>query len=210
MAHLYRQAWRAVKDSDLTLILQKPSNFATMYNEYNPMPQWVNIAFESEIRDPRSHLQCEYDGFTLHIKPSNDKLYADVIAVFAGEDELENVQLRVNRFLSAMAWKDERAYVTLGCTGLATASLDKTRPWFGHKEKRQSSDAIIGHYDFEHLQNPPGQNQKLALALYRDGLGVNNDFYRFLNFYKIINIGYSTGDKQMDWINSTIRNLGSQ
>jgi hypothetical protein len=174
------------------------------------MPQWVNIAFDSEIRDPRPVLHCEYDGLLLHIKPSSDTTYADVIAVLAHDSELEDIQLRVNRFLSAMAWKDGKAYVTLGCTGLGTSSFDKTKPWFGYKERKQSPYAIISHYDFEHLQNPPKKDQKLALALYRDGLGVNNDFYRFLNFYKIINIGHAAGSEQMGWINSNIPQLRSR
>jgi hypothetical protein len=173
------------------------------------MPQWVNIAFESEILDPRPALCCEYDGLLLHIKPSNDPTYADVIAVFTPRSSVEDIQLRVNRFLSAMAWKDGQAYVTLGTSGLSTASLEKDSPLFILRERRRSPYGTISHYDFEHLQNPQKPEQKLALALYRDGLGVNNDFYRFLNFYKIINIGYSTGKDQMAWINSAILQLKS-
>ena len=172
------------------------------------MPQWLNIAFESEIRDSRPLLRCEYDGLALHIKPSSDPIHADVIAVFTDDSAVvDDIQLRVNRFLSAMAWKDGQAYVTLGTTGLATASLESNTPLFIHRERRCSPYATLSRYDFEHLQNPQKPEQKLALALYRDGLGANNEFYRFLSFYKIINIGHSTGETQKAWINRNIVNL---
>ena len=164
------------------------------------MPWWLNISFEAEIRDSRPQLRCDYDGLTLHIEPSQEEKYADTIAIFSADSEMEDVRLRVNRFLSAMAWKDGKRYVTLGSAGHGTASFDRNTPIFFSKYPRESPYAINGQYDFDHLQNPPGENQKLALALYRDGLGVNNEYYRFLNFYKIINILNSTGAEQKAWI----------
>ena len=173
------------------------------------MPQWLNIAFDCEIRDKRPVLQCEYDGLTLHIKPSAEEPFADVIAVFAHDPEVDDIQLRVNRFLSSMTWKDGKAYLTLGSGGWGTSFFEKSKPQFFYREKRQSPYGVITEYDFEHLHVSKDTHQNLGLALYRDALGVNNDFYRFLNFYKIINIRHARGKQQMEWINANISRLES-
>lgn len=80
------------------------------------MPMWVCIAFESEIKDPRDILRAEYDGVTMYIRPNMDE--ADQIAVFCRLDsDSQEVRLKVNRFLSAMAWKDGVGYRALGSGG---------------------------------------------------------------------------------------------
>lgn len=63
-----------------------------------PVPMWLVIAFDSEIRDPREQLQVEYDGLRLHIRPSRDE-FADLISVFVEPpQDISNTTLRVNRF----------------------------------------------------------------------------------------------------------------
>ena len=70
---------------------------------------WLVVDFESNERDPRTTpLRTEYDGLTIHIQPRMDE-YCDVMSTFVrpGED-LQQIRLKLNRFLSAMAWKDRQ------------------------------------------------------------------------------------------------------
>ena len=70
--------------------------------------------------------------------------------------------------------------------------------------------AVISRFDFEQLQNPPNDKQKLALALYREGMSSYSydvQFYRFLSFFKILNIKFSTGKAQIAWINGNLAKI---
>lgn len=92
--------------------------------------RWVTIAFDSEIRDTRTYLSTEFDGLRLHVEPHADE-HANLIAVFVErEEEVPSVRLRVNRFLSAMAWKDGRRYVTLGAISSGARPEDRDSPRF--------------------------------------------------------------------------------
>jgi hypothetical protein len=168
---------------------------------------WMVTAVDSEIHDLRDYLRTEYGGLTLHIRPChNDEIGA--ISVFLEDiHEPHGAQLVINRFLSAMAWKESSPFVTLGAAISGAKATDRNRPRFNWREERILRGGIISTLDFEHLQNPSGNKQKLALALYRDGLNSNNEFYRFLSFYKIVNIGYERGPQQAAWINANLNNV---
>jgi len=167
------------------------------------MPMWECVAFESEIKDPRDRLYTEYDGLRLFLKPNMEA--ADQIAVFCRlNSDSEQVRLKINRFLSAMAWKDGIGYRALGSGGAGALLDQQDNPHFCFGARREFAYCTISRYDFEHLQNPPEPKQKLSLALYREGLATNDPFYRFLSFYKIINILHSTGPAQELWINTNL------
>src|SRR6266436_3444520 len=168
---------------------------------------WMMSAFDSDEQDPRDYLKAEYGGITLHIKPGhgND---ASVIATFLEDrSKYADTQLIINRFLSAMAWKEGSKFITLGNAIFGAASTDKDKPRFSYVEHRVLRNAVISPFDFEHLQNPSENKQKLALALYREGLNSNMDFYSFLSFYKVINIGYANGHEQAAWINANLEKV---
>lgn len=123
---------------------------------------------------------------------------------------VEDVRLTINRFLSAMAWKDAQRYITLGSLASGARLADKDSPRFNYSQRRVLPYRVIDQFDFEHVQNPPGQKQKLALALYREGLNSNLPLYRLLSFYKIINIGFAHPDNQMAWINANLEKVRDQ
>jgi hypothetical protein len=170
-------------------------------------PRWVVTSFDSSAEDPRDYLRTEYGGLTFHIKPGHGDA-VNVISVFVEHPkEIESARLTINRFLSAMAWKDGYQYVTLGHGESGASLADKETPRFNHSEGRLIRHRVIDQFDFEFLQDPPHQKQKLALALYREGLNSNLPFYQLLSFYKIINVGFRRPEEQMAWINANLEKV---
>jgi hypothetical protein len=170
----------------------------------SPHCGWLVTAFDSEIPDPRDYLNTEYGGLTLHIKPGHDDAVSAISVFLEDRDNSHDAQLVINRFLSAMAWKESSAFVTLGAIIGGAYPTERDEPRFNYNEGRVLRGGVISRFDFEHLQNPTEDKQKLALALYREGLNSNTDFYRFLSFYKIINIGFANGHEQAAWINANL------
>ena len=62
--------------------------------------------------------------------------------------------------------------------------------------------------DFLTRWNPlDDPKQRLAVALYREAMSVNSIPYKFLGFFKIINILYKNGPDQKAWIKATLPSL---
>ncbi len=166
--------------------------------------QWLVVAFESHSRDTREYLQVTYDDLHIHIQPHNDE-YCNVMSVFVEPNgDIQQSRTKLNRFLSAMAWKDSEFFITRGGISSGARASDRDSPRFNYREKRRYPYGVISPFDFEHLVAPTEDRQRLALALYRDGLGADNEFYRFLSFYKVINVLFSHPTRQMEWINANV------
>jgi hypothetical protein len=166
---------------------------------------WLVMAFDSQEQDTRDYLKTEYGGLTLHIKPGHGDAVSLVSTFLEDNTKYAEAQLVINRFLSAMAWKEGKAFVTLGAIAGGALPTERDNPRFNYSEGRVLRGASISRFDFEHLQNPSDDKQKLALALYREGQNsYNAQFYRFLSFFKILNIKFSTGKEQVAWINTNL------
>jgi len=168
---------------------------------------WLVVAFESAIHDPRDQLELVFDGLKLYIKLNQDE-HCDLIAAFVEPlQDREEIQIRINRFLSAMAWKDSQRYISRGGIAGGARPEDRNTPRFNYREKRHNPSSVISKYDFEHLQVPTDDRQRLALALYREALGANQEFYKFLSFFKILNIVFERGPQLATWINAHVQQV---
>ena len=166
--------------------------------------KWLVVAFESSVQDPSGQLHTEYDGMQLHIKPSQDE-YCNLVSVFLEPEVSDREALtKINRFFSAMAWKDDQMFITRGSIAGGALETDRETPRFNYREKKRYPYGVISRFDFEHLQVVRHPKQQLALALYREGLGADQGFYRFLSFYKIINILRDRVRQQAEWINNNL------
>ncbi|MCH8149704.1 MAG: hypothetical protein IH987_17240 [Planctomycetes bacterium] len=57
------------------------------------------------------------------------------------------------------------------------------------------------------IHSPSDSKARIALALYREALSVQNIPYEFLGYCKIINVCYHTTSDQITWINKTLPQL---
>lgn len=166
--------------------------------------RWLVVAFESSTIDPSEYIRTEYDGTELHIKPSHDE-YCNRVSVFLRPETTDQEALtKINRFFSAMAWKDGEMFITRGYISGGARESDKNNPRFNYGERRRHPYGVGSRFDFEHLQVVRKPEQLLALALYREGLNSDQGFYKFLSFYKVINILRSQVAQQADWINGSL------
>jgi len=105
------------------------------------------------------------------------------------------VLLEIRRFLDALAWAERGSIREIGtCGGSAPHRVGKplrvrlVNPTF--------------HADY--IPDVPDPKATLALALYRDGMSVNAIPFKFLAFYKIVNMLHAHGPEQVAWINDNV------
>lgn len=113
------------------------------------------------------------------------------------EDEM------LNRLLSVLVWEHRQPIVKEGGVGGARRPLPLTwgpRMSFGLQIDPQYLFRDAGKYS---------EPRWLALALFKEGVNSRSVFYRFFNFWKILEVAIKEKKARWDWINTKVSKLGS-
>ena len=110
----------------------------------------------------------------------------------------------VLRFLSALAWVEDAGYFVDGVGG---GSMPNPMG-----RSKVGGFAICDESDLSYLPEPGNEKALLALALMREGRGLNHPGYSFLAFYRVVELAIGRGSKhQIAWINEQLsRGLHNQ
>lgn len=129
------------------------------------------------------------------------------LAPFSGEIERLSQDRQVvvgitliNQFMSALSWTQGqgiREHIVSGG---------------GHPVrvgKPPGNNVTTAHFTADYLPDPSDPKAKLALAMHREALTVNSIPYKFLGFFKVINIGFNKGSAQIEWVRGVLPHLKS-
>lgn len=119
----------------------------------------------------------------------------------SGKIDAERIFLR--RFLSALSWATGQAIRDPG-PALGGANLGSFPKRSGESQKSNA------RFLLPDLPSTADAKVRLALALHREALGINNPSYQFLSFYKILNVLFKGGSRQIEWINTVISDLKNE
>jgi hypothetical protein len=103
------------------------------------------------------------------------------------------------RFLSALSWVERRGYLVEGIGGGSSPF-----PMGRDKERGLS---ICEEFNLTSLPDPMDEQALLALALMREGRGLNHPAYAFLSFYRVLEVAFPNGAAIKSWLGSTIGSL---
>jgi|CXWL01.1.fsa_nt_gi hypothetical protein len=150
---------------------------------------------------PTDEFRQEYDGYEFLLLPETERK-PPAIALELGSDtalDTDKAIAAIRRFLSAYAWvtghpiKDDFAIGAArpGGVGKTEGPVRTAKLWFR----------------LDYLPSTQDSKTRLCLALYREALGVNNDAYRLLGFFKIVNALHKGNAAQKKWINLILPKL---
>jgi hypothetical protein len=161
---------------------------------------FFSMGLECQIGWPSKERRVSFRGHDIVLRPETDELAPS--AVIRVDKALTQGEARrlLQEFLSGLAWA-ERGRITETFSVLSTGGPIA----IGKGNARVISDAPI-----EYIPDPSDAEAKLALALYREAISVNMVAYRFLGFFKIINILRKSGSDQKRWINQTLPTIGDR
>lgn len=159
--------------------------------------RWFGVAVESSVAWPDRQTTVEFERRTLTLTPFDERHSATVEVDLDEHLNEANAHALIRRFLSALAWRDGFFIRELFQGGGARGNNVR----LGHDLPSRVKTA---HFQ-PHVPSASGDpNAILALALYREAMGVSSNAYQVLGFFKIINIRYSTGGAQKAWIRATL------
>lgn len=102
-------------------------------------------------------------------------------------------------FLSTLSWVEEQGIVVDGIGG-------------GNLPRPMGRDKSFGigiteEFDLSYFPEPNCEKALLALALMREGRGLNHPGYAFLSFYRVLEVAFPKGTVRGDWIASHVGTL---
>ena len=161
------------------------------------MKQFLVVGIDSGIFWPSKEIHVSFCGYKILLRPATQDLAPTVVLEYESPMTMEDAILLVNRFLSSLSWiEGGKLRVTLITGGGMPINIGKG-----------NANHINPYFRIDYLPDVKDPKAQLALALYREALNIESIPYKFLGFFKIINVIYKTGATQIDWINKVIENI---
>jgi len=101
------------------------------------------------------------------------------------------------RFCSALCWAE-----SAGIEIVTWSGGNLPRPIRMRKGK-----AVVDYLQADHLPYVVTTEDKATLALYREGISLDNPFYAFLSLYKTISVILPDSKQRAKWIEATLEEL---
>jgi hypothetical protein len=152
---------------------------------------WIVASLVTEMFWPLKAQSADYEGKEFLLLPmvrtegatASNPLAVDLlpaIGLCASAHKLSQVQARVAvmRFASALSWQEGAKIEIVGWSG---GNLPR-------QTGRSMNRTVREFLEVDWLQSPASDAARTALALYREGISLDNPFYGFLSLYKAFSL----------------------
>jgi hypothetical protein len=129
------------------------------------MAHWVVVGADSSVAWPTSDTEIEFSGHRMTLRPGSKELVPFIAFKYPSGLTFDDALLIVRSFMSSLAWVERSAIREEGVTG-------GSHPfWIGWPLR---GNVITHHFSRDYLPAPEDRRTRLALALYREALGLNS------------------------------------
>lgn len=165
--------------------------------------KWMVATVEPRIGWPTKRQAVTFGNREFLLLPQgSDATYMTAIALRADRYGLssEDARKEIMRFCSALSWQQEG-----GLSVIAWGGGNLPRP-VGVSMGRAITDFLPA----DRLPVAKTDQERAGLALYREGISLDNPFYAFLSLYKVISVLFPNGKERGTWIADTLDRLDSR
>lgn len=173
------------------MILEIPELKDVIKGELAKNGDWVVANIDTQMSWPLRSQKVRYRGLELWVLPIMKDHYPGVALNRLGGISLEDAERLIMGFLSAVSWIEGGGILLEYFTG---GNLPRTT---GRRQK--SGFVIQDDFDFSYLPEPADEKAQLALALMREGRGLNHPAYAFLSFFRVLEVALPA-KKRREWI----------
>ena len=180
-------------------VLTIPDRADVLVGELAQRGEWVVANIQTNSFWPVNAQKVMYRGEAVWIIPIMKGFYPAVaVKVPNGKSRLECEKL-VMRFVSNLSWVEERGFMIDSLGGGSMPS-----PMGRDKERGFS---ICEEFDLSYFPEPSTSEALLALALMREGRGLNHPAYSFLSFFRVLEVAFPTAKRREQWVSASITSI---
>jgi hypothetical protein len=162
---------------------------------------WIRIGLDTGIFWPTEIYKVQFKGHEIELHPHGQEGCYPSLVFNCTKNQLtqEDAVKLCREFLSALSWVEDSKVIEVMHLGGSPFVL-----LVGGFSGTRSTNT---YFEIEYLPEAINDQARLALALYREAIGLNSIPYQFLGYSKIINIIQNKGKDQVQWINSSLQKI---
>jgi len=161
--------------------------------------EWVVANVETTSYWPVTAQKIAFFGEVVWIFPITHKHYPAVVMKMRHGQDRAACERLLMRFLSVLSWVTGHG---ISADGIGGGSL----PVPMGREKTMGF-SITEEFDLSYFPEPQDEKALLALALMREGRGLNHPGYAFLSFYRVLEVAFPNGQARGQWISQQVNGL---
>lgn len=160
-----------------------------------PGARYLNVGVDNQVDWPKTETKVEFEGHTIILMPKTGD-HTTSVHVDLHHERLtdEDAMTLINRFLSMMAWCDDRHAIMQG--GWSGNPIPVAVP------KRNLAFTTTTHWMFNR-NSPEREEARKAISIYRDGLNAEYNHmvsYAVIAYYKILELRYRSAAQVKEWL----------
>lgn len=160
---------------------------------------WVVANVETNSFWPVNSQKQIFRGETVWILPITHKHFPAIAMRARPDFDRPNCERLLMRFLSTLSWVTEHGMSVDGIGG-GTWLMPMGR-------ENKFGVSITEEFDLTYFPESSDEKALLALALMREGRGLNHPGYAFLSFYRVLEVALPDGRARGEWITNHLGTL---
>lgn len=160
---------------------------------------WLCLNIETNTAWPTKPQSFSFEGHTLWLMPLSTDNHPGIAFNRPANVGRDDAWALLHRALSLIAWTQNTGAMVAYMSGgnlPRMMGLDKTRGF-----------ALRDDFDFSDLPHVEDERTKLALALMREGRGLNHPAYAFLSYFRVLETAIPDGQARGAWVTDNIENI---
>ena len=178
------------------LIPDIPELKEVLAGELAAVGQWLVASVDARMSWPVISQKVVYRGQELWVLPVMKEHYPGVAfnrPALMPRDEAERL---IMKFLSSVAWIENG--------GILVEHLTENRRVLPMGRQHRFGFSIQNDFDISYFPEPSDEKSQLALAIMREGRGLNHPAYAFLSFYRVLEVALVDGRARGRWMREHI------
>jgi hypothetical protein len=162
--------------------------------------RWLVASVEARISWPVNPQKVVYRGQDFWVLPITKQHYPGIALNRPSAMPRDVAERLIMQFLSSLAWVESG--------GILVEHLTENQRVMPMGRKERSGFAIQDSFDLSYFPEPSDEKGQLALAIMREGRGVNHPAYAFLSFYRVLEVALGDGKARGRWMLEHIEQIG--
>ena len=160
---------------------------------------WLCLNIETRTAWPTKAQPFFFEGCTVWVMPLTTDHYPGLAADKPAEMDRDECFALLHRALSVLSWLQNTGAIVVHMSGGSVPRMIGREQSIGN--------AIREEFDLSDLPAIQGPAGKLALALIREGRGLNHPAYSFLSFFRALEAAIPHGPTRATWVTVNINRI---